>query len=153
MEILQNFVAISEYMNFTRTWKIVTFRYYVMIYVMLTWISRSFKSISRHLNYYFNKHICLLTLMFVQQRLGQSKNVYVSVQWIKSELSRLKWFWKPTLFLQWVKNYDFYLSRVVVHGLVSESKGQLISKCLFGIFNFLKKQNENKSTWGFTVVK
>ena len=109
---------------------------------MLTWISRSFKSISRHLNYYFNKHICLLTLMFVQQRLGQSKNVYVSVQWIKSELSRLKWFWKTTLFLQWVKNYDFYLSRVVVHGLVSESKGQLISKCLFGIFNSPKRQTK-----------
>ena len=25
-------------------------------------------------------------------------------------------------------------------------KGQLISKCLFGVFNFLQKMNENKST-------
>ena len=25
-------------------------------------------------------------------------------------------------------------------------KGQLISKCLFGVFNFLQKTNENKST-------
>ena len=33
------------------------------------------------------------------------------------------------------------------------SKGQLISKCLFGVFNFLQKTNENKSIWGFIVVK
>ena len=33
------------------------------------------------------------------------------------------------------------------------SKGQLISKCLFGVFNFLKKTNKNMSTWGFIVVK
>ena len=33
------------------------------------------------------------------------------------------------------------------------SKGQLISKCLFGVFNFLQKTNENKSTWGIIIVK
>ena len=32
-------------------------------------------------------------------------------------------------------------------------KGQLISKCLFGVFNFFQKRNENKSTWGIIVVK
>ena len=35
-------------------------------------------------------------------------------------------------------------------------KGQLISKCLFGVFNFFnffQKTNENKSTWGIIVVK
>ena len=32
-------------------------------------------------------------------------------------------------------------------------KGQLISKCLFGVFNFIQKMNKNKSTWGITVVK
>ena len=26
------------------------------------------------------------------------------------------------------------------------AKGQLISKCLFGVFNFSQKMNENKST-------
>ena len=26
-------------------------------------------------------------------------------------------------------------------------KGQLISKCIFGVFNFFQKMNENKSTW------
>ena len=35
----------------------------------------------------------------------------------------------------------------------SHTKGQLISKCLFGVFNFLKKTNENKLTWGIIVVK
>ena len=28
----------------------------------------------------------------------------------------------------------------------SSSKGQLISKCIFGVFNFFQKTNENKST-------
>ena len=32
-------------------------------------------------------------------------------------------------------------------------KGQLISKCLFGVFKFLQKMNENKPTWGIIVVK
>ena len=32
-------------------------------------------------------------------------------------------------------------------------KGQLISKCLFGVFDFSQKTNENKSTWGIIVVK
>jgi len=35
----------------------------------------------------------------------------------------------------------------------SSNKGQLISKCLFGVFNFFQKTNEDKSTWGIKVVK
>ena len=35
----------------------------------------------------------------------------------------------------------------------SSSKGQLISKCLFGVFNFFQKMNENKLTWDIIVVK
>ena len=31
-------------------------------------------------------------------------------------------------------------------------KGQSISKCLFGVFNFFQKTNKNKSTWGIIVV-
>ena len=31
--------------------------------------------------------------------------------------------------------------------------GQLISKCLFGAFNFSQNTNENKSTWGIIVIK
>ena len=33
------------------------------------------------------------------------------------------------------------------------SKGHLISKCLFGVFKFSQKTNENKSNWGIIVVK
>ena len=33
------------------------------------------------------------------------------------------------------------------------SKGQLISKWFFGVFDFFQKTNENKSTWGIIVVK
>ena len=32
-------------------------------------------------------------------------------------------------------------------------KGQIISKWFFGVFDFLPKTNENKSTWGIIVVK
>ena len=32
------------------------------------------------------------------------------------------------------------------------SKGQLILKCLFGVFNFSQKTNKNKSTWGIILV-
>ena len=32
-------------------------------------------------------------------------------------------------------------------------KGQLISKCVCGVFNSSKKTNENNSTWGIVVVK
>ena len=37
--------------------------------------------------------------------------------------------------------------------IVITAKGQLISKCLFGVFNFSQKMNENKSTWGIIAVK
>ena len=33
------------------------------------------------------------------------------------------------------------------------TKGQLISKFLFGVFNSPKQMNENNSTWGTIVVK
>ena len=38
----------------------------------------------------------------------------------------------------------YHLSYVAGH-----TKGQLISKCLFGVFRFFQKTNENKSTWFF----
>ena len=33
------------------------------------------------------------------------------------------------------------------------TKGQLISKCIFGVYNSPKKTNKNSSTWGNMVVK
>ena len=39
------------------------------------------------------------------------------------------------------------------HLHIKITKGQLISKCLIGAFNFFQKTNENKSTWGIIVVK
>ena len=38
-----------------------------------------------------------------------------------------------------------------IHMLVA--KGQIISKFLFGVFNFLQKTNKNMLTWDFIVVK
>ena len=37
------------------------------------------------------------------------------------------------------------ITRSVLLIFIVYSKGQLISKCLFGVFNFLQKTNENKS--------
>ena len=36
---------------------------------------------------------------------------------------------------------------------MSKCKGQLISKCLFGVIKFFQTMNENKWTWGVIVVK
>ena len=38
----------------------------------------------------------------------------------------------------------------MVHKMDLTCKGQLISKCLFGVFNFAQKTNKNKSTWGIS---
>ena len=46
-----------------------------------------------------------------------------------------------------------WLHRLVGQKKSPNSKGQLISECLFGVFNFFQKMNENKSTWGAMVVK
>ena len=50
--------------------------------------------------------------------------------------------------LTWV----IYLSLVSSKSTWS-TKGHLISKCQFGVFNFSQKMNENKSTWGIIVLK
>ena len=36
---------------------------------------------------------------------------------------------------------------------INKNNGQLISKYIFGVFSFLQKRNENKTTWGIIVVK
>ena len=45
------------------------------------------------------------------------------------------------------------MTKVVSKTYILHNKGQLVSKCLFGVFNFFQKTNENKSTWGFIAVK
>ena len=45
----------------------------------------------------------------------------------------------------WAILSSYYCSNIV--------KGQIMSKWLFGVFDFLQKTNENKSTWGIIVVK
>ena len=44
--------------------------------------------------------------------------------------------------------HDAYLSKII-----SETKGQLILKCLFGVFKIFQKTNGNKSIWGIIAVK
>ena len=60
-------------------------------------------------------------------------------------------FWSPIIcfvivLLSVIKTFDNCVILRQIYGL-------LISKCLFGVFNFLKKTNKNKSAWGFIVVK
>ena len=50
------------------------------------------------------------------------------------------------LLKSWLLKYVL-VSRYVV------SKGQIISKWFFGVFDFLQKTNKNKSIWGIIVVK
>ena len=40
---------------------------------------------------------------------------------------------------------NLFFHRFFFVGFLGESKGQSISKCLLGVFNFLQKTNENKS--------
>ena len=49
---------------------------------------------------------------------------------------------KPFKYMRFLKSYLFVCSYPLV---VWHHKGRLISKCLFGVFTFLQKTNENKS--------
>ena len=44
-------------------------------------------------------------------------------------------------------------SKLVPYFMCLDSNGQLILKCLFGVFDFFQKTNENKSTRGIKVVE
>ena len=72
-------------------------------------------------------------------------------------LSRFTDLWN-TIFHKWNKRFETLL-RVLILSKRSEfphflqGKCQLISKCLFGVFNFSHKTNNNKSTWGIIVLK
>ena len=46
-----------------------------------------------------------------------------------------------------------YVSEMAFNFQRAITKGQIISKWYFGVFDFLQKSNENKSTWGIIVVK
>ena len=72
--------------------------------------------------------------------------------------------WKKRLFSTYCKIWMFpaqteYQAFVLVFErkktefLNGSAKGQIISKWFFGVFYFLQKTNENKSTWGVIVVK
>ena len=46
-----------------------------------------------------------------------------------------------------------YRKSEIIQPRISDPKGKLILKCLFGVFDSSKKMNENNSTWGIIVVK
>ena len=50
-------------------------------------------------------------------------------------------------------NRIFLQKESLISPLSYVCKGHLISKWFFGVFDFFKKLNENKSTWGIIVVK
>ena len=51
------------------------------------------------------------------------------------------------------KNAKIVWQPLLIGYVFAHTKGQLISKCLFGVFKFFQKTNENKLTWGIIVVK
>ena len=50
-----------------------------------------------------------------------------------------------------LRDIDFW--SVGARSVVEGTKGQLISKCLFAVFNCFQKMNVNKSTLGIIIVK
>ena len=55
----------------------------------------------------------------------------------------------------WMVKFVFNLVFLTFFGLCKlvDSKGQLILKCLFGVFNFSQKNEQNKLSSGIIVVK
>ena len=66
---------------------------------------------------------------------------------MKIEFSGSVWKYSPSSTCK--KKYSYEKPRICKK--IEITKGQLVSKCIFGVFNFLQKTNENKSTWGFIV--
>ena len=54
--------------------------------------------------------------------------------------------------LKWPLFYNVRCN-FMLHRSVGMFTGELITKCLFDVFKFFQKTNENKSTWGILVVK
>ena len=54
----------------------------------------------------------------------------------------------------YLHKFSSQITSLMFYPLVSRNtKGQLISKCIFGVFNSPKKTNENNSTWVTMAVK
>ena len=69
--------------------------------------------------------------------------------WRGSQARRYKWeFWTHLVLGRYIITLFESVGAKNAH-----LKGQLISKCLFGVFNLSQNMNENKSTWGITVEK
>ena len=100
-------------------------------------------------------------------------NIFVWIQTLTCFIIRPKYFGKSYFNITYVRRTS---SRAIVHVLIAmqvvklllqinpmveiaviaffnvlHTKGQLFPKCLFGVFNFLQKTNENKSTWTFII--
>ena len=57
----------------------------------------------------------------------------------------LRLFWGATLDFFSINQYMFKTESIDYFEKIISTKGQIISKCLFGVFNFFKKTNENSS--------
>ena len=87
--------------------------------------------------------------------MGKSKITYlprlvtVLCEW---PLSRsLDYTYRERKSFSWASDVPWRASNIYIH--FESTKGQLISKCLFGVFNFFQKRNESKSTEGIRVEK
>ena len=96
----------------------------------------------------------------------QRKRVYYTIYVVSlciQTAAKQRWFRIKYAYSNGVSNFNFLTawnsisskeflkplsSRVIMY-----TKGQIIWKWFFGVFDFLQKSNENKSTWGVIVVK
>jgi hypothetical protein len=91
---------------------------------------------------------------------------YDNQNWSRKRLKAIKTVWTVNDVMIWsislfridlkiikLKKYIYIYKRLNIQLFCADAKGQLISKWFFGVVDFLKKTNENKSTWGIIVVK
>ena len=87
-----------------------------------------------------------MTSLVVKKATTQHRHTHCFIGWLKPVVI----FFIQNVITVWcysLRDIDFW--SVGARSVVEGTKGQLISKCLFAVFNFLQKTNEKKSTRGF----
>ena len=90
----------------------------------------------------------LLTIYKITKRLSSSRLYQV----LKSTLIKISHNLKCKLGRWRISSLPCRLAGTMHISKMITSKGHLISKCHFGVFNFFQKTNENNLTWGIIVV-
>ena len=94
---------------------------------------------------------CNILFYVIQYSTSFSTYVHMDIQYTQNTLF-VHFLLLDTMLLAEI-NRIFLQKESLISPLSYVCKGHLISKWFFGVFDFFKKLNENKSTWGIIVVK